>query len=83
MKDIRKAVEGFLSKGQPVPIKPPEPQVDTKKRTLGSVYVALEAQRIYSPNMPAVPKPMSPKKPEDLGTAPNLDTAGRWGTGEK
>lgn len=48
-------------------------------RTLGDASLYAEAQRVYNPEQPA-----SPKAPAagmiDQGSAPALDTSGRWGT---
>ncbi len=79
--DIKKAVEALVrppSAPPPAP-EPPKP-VEPKGRTLGSIHVALEAQRIYNPSIPSVPKPaLAPSKPEDQGTAPGLGPAAGWG----
>ena len=61
----------------------PEPVVTapkTKKRTLGDIYSALEAQRVYFPDMPPVSKPIAaaPANQQESGTAGSLGTEGAW-----
>jgi hypothetical protein len=68
-------------------LEPPKPEKMTgpkapKRRTLGDVYTALEAQRIYNPGMPSIPKP-APANLMDQGVAPNLGTEGAWGGGNQ
>lgn len=62
---------------------PPAPQ--KRKRTLGDIYSALEAQRVYNPQIPSVPKPIAaaPANEQERGTVQALDTTGRWNTEEK
>jgi hypothetical protein len=73
---IKTELEQILKPPAPEPVVP-----KTTKRTLGNIHVALEAQRIYNPAMPLIPKPTpAPSKPEDQGVAPKLGTDGRWGT---
>ena len=66
--------------------KPVEPKVRVPgwkgKRTLGNIWAALEAQRVYT-GAPSVPKPQAP--PANLqgqGSAPALGTEGAWGKPE-
>jgi hypothetical protein len=88
---IKQAVEGLLKPPEPpkpvevkVPEAPKPPEAIGKgKRTLGSIYVALEAQRVYNGAIPSTPTPEAP--PANLqgqGTAPNLGTTGAWGKPE-
>ncbi len=67
----------------PKPAAPPTPKAPEKgRRTLGNVWAALEAQRVYS-GAPSVSKPQAP--PANLqgqGTAPSLGTSGAWGKAE-
>jgi hypothetical protein len=85
--NVKQELEHLLT-----PPKPPEPPKapGPAKRTLGNVYIALEAQRIYNPAAPSIPKPEAPVAPsaapaneQDRGTAGALGTEGRWGTPEK
>ncbi len=63
----------------PEPVAPPKPAPPEKrKRTLGDIYVALEAQKIYDPNIPSVPAP-APANTFAKGVTPALDTSGAWG----
>ncbi len=79
--DIKRELEHLLT--PPDVLKPPAPP-QTKKRTLGDIYTALEAQRVYSPGAPSIPKPMpATSLPLEQGTASKLGTEGRWGTEEK
>ena len=69
----------------PKPAAPPAAKLEVKgkdRRTLGNIYAALEAQRVYS-GAPSVQKPQAP--PANLqgqGTAPALGTTGAWGKTE-
>ncbi len=67
----------------PKPAPPAAPKAPEKgKRTLGNIYAALEAQRVYS-GAPSVQKPQAP--PANLqgqGTAASLGTSGAWGKAE-
>jgi hypothetical protein len=80
--NTKKALEGLLAAAPSAPKapKPPEPPKAPKPkgRTLGNIYAALEAQKIYNPSMPSVPKP-SPANASAQGLAPNLGTEGAWG----
>ena len=87
MTPIRDELSSLLGK----PPAPPKPV--RKKRTLGNIYTALEAQRVFNPGMPSVPTPPVPLKPPSAapanlgnkGTATALDNSGPWGgqAGEK
>ena len=47
------------------------------KRSVDDVYVAMEAQRIFDPNMPTVNKPKAPKNAMvDTGTSSALGVEG-------
>ena len=52
-------------------------------RTLGSVELASDAQRLYNPDMPPAPPKAPTAAQQDLGTAPSADINGRWGIPEK
>ena len=85
---IKDAVRGLLTpevpKSEPVPVKKAPPPPQEKKRTLGDIFVALEAQKVYQPNLPSVPQPQAPPaNMQDQGTAPNLGTTGSWNTPEE
>ena len=81
---IKSELESLL---KPKPVAPPV--AVRRKRTLGDIYTALEAQRVFHPEMPSVPKPpsASPANLSGKGTAAALDSSGAWGgpgeTGEK
>ena len=48
------------------------------RREVGSVYLSLQAQKIYNPNTPQVSKPVT-KHQINQGLADDLDTSGHWG----
>lgn len=59
-----------------------EPEKNKKKhfiRSLGNVYSAAEAQRVFNPQLP----PTKPKGPTEaqtkLGTSSSMDVGGNWG----
>jgi len=63
-------------------VKPPKAETHQEKwkgrRTLGNIWAALEAQRVYT-GAPSVSKPQAP--PANLqgqGTAPAMDQSGPW-----
>jgi len=66
----------------PAPAAPASEPVKEKlkgKRTIGNIWAALEAQRVYT-GAPSVPKPQAP--PANLqgqGSAAALGTEGAWG----
>jgi len=74
--NIKGELEYILRSG---PVAPPKPL--RKKRTLGDIYTALEAQRVFNPGLPSIPKPPSapPANLAGKGTAPNMDNSGPWG----
>lgn len=72
---IREEIEHILKPEAPIIPKPSAPF----KRTLGSIQIALEAQKIYNPSLPSVPKSPGQPTPEQ-GTAAKMGTEGRWGT---
>jgi hypothetical protein len=77
---LRHGIKGELeSILKPKPIAPPAPI--RKKRTLGDIYTTLEAQRIFNPGMPSIPKPPSapPANQQDRGTAAALGMEEAWG----
>ena len=79
---IRNELEHLIKPAEPV--KAPVPV--KKKRTLGDVYTALEAQRIFNPAIPSIAKPPmpAPANQQNIGTAPAMDMTGGWGSqGEK
>lgn len=59
-----------------------EPEKKKKKhfiRSLGNVYSAAEAQRIFNPNLPPT-KPKGPTAAQtELGTSSTMDLEGNWG----
>ncbi len=68
-----------LINSKKIEIKP----VERKKRTLGDIYVTIEAQKIYNPNLPSVPRPIAPPaNQQKQGSAANIGTEGRWGKPE-
>jgi hypothetical protein len=75
----------------PVPPPPPAPPLpstaDVPKekgtRTLGSIYLINDVQRLYNPNQPNVPAPKGSKMSQGMikqGTASAMDNQGPWGT---
>lgn len=63
------------------PEKIPAPVVIKRKRGLGDVFVALQAQKVYNPNMPSIPSPQpAPANTFQKGVTPALDTGGAWGS---
>lgn len=74
MSSIKAELEQILRPPSPEPVAP-----KTTKRTLGNIHVALEAQRIYNPSMPSIPKPQpAPSKPEEQGVAPKMGMDSGW-----
>lgn len=64
--------------------KPPVPIPIKKPRTLGNVFVALEAQKIYFPQLPSIANPApAPANTFQKGVTPAMDSTGAWGQGEK
>ena len=60
--------------------KSPAPIKIKPKRSLGDVFVALEAQKVFNPNIPSIPSPVPPPANTfQKGTAPALDNTGAWG----
>ena len=74
--NIKSEMESIFNAVKPAP--PPA----KKKRTLGDIYSALEAQRIWNPGLPSVPKP-APANQGERGTADALDTSGAWNKPER
>jgi len=59
---------------------PPPPIKVKKPRTLDNVFVALEAQKVYFPDMPSVPNPVpAPANTFQKGVTPAMDSTGAWG----
>jgi hypothetical protein len=80
---IKQAVTGLL-KPEPEIVKPPASEPGKPKRTLGDIFVALEAQKVYNPQLPSVQKPEAPPANTfGKGTAPAMDTEGAWGQPKK
>jgi hypothetical protein len=79
MSDMRKELKDLLT---PAPVVQASKK---KKRTLGDIYSALEAQRVYFPDMPSVSKPIAaaPSAQQESGTAGALGTEGAWGGGNQ
>jgi len=48
-------------------------------RSVGDIYSAMQAQRIFNPDAQVPVKP-APSKEVDQGVAPTLGVTGRWGT---
>jgi hypothetical protein len=60
----------------------PPPLIKEKKpRTIGSVYVALQSQKVYDPNTPTPPQP-APANLQERGTVASVDASGPWGKPE-
>jgi hypothetical protein len=82
---VKEELEHLMKTNAPAP-EPIKPEISKPvakpKRTLGNIYVALEAQRIYNPGMPSVPSP-APANTFEKGITPALDTSGAWGQPEK
>lgn len=61
--------------------KPPELITRKRPRGLGDVFVALQAQKVFNPNMPSIPSPQpAPANTFQKGVTPALDTGGAWGS---
>lgn len=88
---VKKEIEQLLKPLAPAAPKPdaaPAPKLPKAeehhekwkgRRTLGNIWAALEAQRVYT-GAPSVSKPQAP--PANLqgqGTAPAMDQSGAWG----
>lgn len=73
---IKDELERIMKAELPKPAAPAR-----KKRTLGDIYSTLEAQRIYTPGMPSIPKPPAapPANLQERGTAASIGTEGAWG----
>lgn len=55
------------------------PKTPQPPRGIGSARIMAEAQRVFNPALPpALPKPPAAAL-LDQGTAPGLDSSGRWG----
>jgi len=60
--------------------KPPELITRKRKRGLGDVFVALQAQKVFNPNIPSIPSPQAaPANTFQKGVTPALDNSGSWG----
>lgn len=63
-----------------------EPEKNKKKhfiRSLGNVFSAAEAQRIFNPSLPPT-KPKAPTAAQtELGTSSTMDIEGTWGQAER
>jgi hypothetical protein len=58
---------------------PPKPQ-----KGIADITIAIQAQRIYSPNMPPAPASKAPTTAMlEQGSAPAMDQSGPWGKPEK
>lgn len=85
MKDFTKLLAGGFGNMFETPSAPaqegmPKLKTPKPKRSVGDVYVALEAQKVYNPDMPSVQKPQAPKNPMlDTGTSHNLGLDQGWG----
>lgn len=85
MADIKQKIAatfGKLPKVPPMPPAPPPPVKEPPKPSKGiaDISVAIEAQRIYSPDRPPAPPSKGPSK--DMlgqGSAPAMDQSGPWG----
>jgi len=63
-----------------IPEKPPAPIETKRRRGIGDVFVALQAQKVYNPNMPSIPSPQpAPSNTFQKGVTPALDNSGEWG----
>jgi hypothetical protein len=62
---------------------PPAPMKVKKPRTIDNVFVALEAQKVYFPQIPSVPNPQpAPANTFQKGVTPALGNTGAWGAPE-
>jgi hypothetical protein len=67
-----------MPEAKPAFIMPPIPPKPS--RSVGDVFLALQGQRIYDPNIPMVEKPKPPTSTNiGTGTAPAMDTTKPWG----
>jgi len=58
---------------------PPKPQ-----KGIADITIAIQAQRIYSPNLPPAPASKAPTAAMlEQGSAPAMDTSGAWGKPEQ
>lgn len=89
MSIIEKFIE-FENKKPPVDKTASEVMTETTKkkkkhfvRSLGNVYAAAEAQRIFNPSLPPT-KPKGPTAAQtELGTSSTMDIEGNWGQAER
>lgn len=64
-----------------IPEKAPAPIPVKRQRGIGDVFTALQAQKVYNPNMPSIPNPQpAPANTFQKGVTPALDTGGAWGS---
>lgn len=91
MADIEKQLKKIFGKAPalpPAPAPAPEPlkvKLPPKpKKGIADITIAIQAQRIYQPNMPPAPPTKAPTTAMlEQGSAPAMDTAGPWGKPEK
>jgi hypothetical protein len=59
-----------------------EKKKDNNKRSIGDIFAAVEAQRIYDPNMPQTSRPSkhAPKHMAEQGMTENMQPDTGWGT---
>jgi hypothetical protein len=60
--------------------KPAAPKQLRGEKTLGDMGAIVEAQRLYNPQMPAVPSPKGPTAAQsEAGATGKTDMSGSWG----
>jgi hypothetical protein len=65
-----------------VPEKAATPIKVEAPKTVGDVSISAEAQRIFSPNLPPIPKAPNATQ-NDQGTAPSMDLKSKWDKGNE
>jgi hypothetical protein len=91
MADIEKQLKKIFGKAPalppaPAPVsEPPKVKLPPKpKKGIADITIAIQAQRIYSPDMPPAPASKAPTAAMlEQGSAPAMDQSGPWGKPEK
>jgi hypothetical protein len=63
------------------PVRPPAPIKVDSPRSVGDVTIAMQAQSIYSPNLPGAPPSAPNAKQMDTGTVSEMEPKSKWDKG--
>jgi hypothetical protein len=91
MADIEKQLKKIFGKAPalppepaPAPAPPPVKLPPKPTKGLADISIAIQAQRIYNPDLPPAPATKAPTTAMlEQGSAPAMDTSGAWGKPEK